>query len=431
MNIYKNQIPVMILFGAIPEVRENSLLLKIVNSLKHHDFSDLYNSGSYNDIILEGCRVITKAFTKRLHSDTEKSHIIPLSGGLDSRLVLSNLIAFVDKKNIHTVTYGAPGTLDYELGKDVSKALGIQNTSFDSSSMDFDINKSKWTTEHCIKYVLKMGDSLKEYFDTTHIVNEVLGFTKENIYWTGFLGGSLAGSKLNRREIDSWQKTVQEFITHNFLDKTYSPLTKHGDSFLPESPLCSNEILSYQDQFNFAFRQDLLIRKGRFQDGYDWRCLFLDDELIAFFLQAPYSLRVNRKLYKDILIQMFPKEFSFPTKTEYGAPLRCSTYKNLYKLTYTVTNRFRKIQGRLHLGTNQHDIGTSIRKKNDLRCVLKENIQSLSSRNLISWVNPVRLFEEHISGNTSHETMLMSLFWFEIRLKAGVITIDNSDKYQE
>ena len=64
-------------------------------------------------------------------------HIIPLSGGWDSRAILGALLERIDSDRIRTVTFGMPGQLDYDLGKTVADSVGIEHHAFDLRSINF------------------------------------------------------------------------------------------------------------------------------------------------------------------------------------------------------------------------------------------------------------------------------------------------------
>ena len=69
--------------------------------------------------------------------DTNQKHLVPISGGLDSRAILSALLEHTEAKNIYTYTFGTPNTLDYDVGNYVSKKLGTKHTSFDLTQYNF------------------------------------------------------------------------------------------------------------------------------------------------------------------------------------------------------------------------------------------------------------------------------------------------------
>ena len=51
-----------------------------------------------------------------------RTHYIPLSGGLDSRALLA--AAMEAGAEVETLTFGMPGTMDYEDGNRVARAVG-------------------------------------------------------------------------------------------------------------------------------------------------------------------------------------------------------------------------------------------------------------------------------------------------------------------
>ena len=48
-----------------------------------------------------------------------REHVVPLSGGLDSRLILGALLEHSDARDIRTFTYGIAGSYDFEIGNAV------------------------------------------------------------------------------------------------------------------------------------------------------------------------------------------------------------------------------------------------------------------------------------------------------------------------
>ena len=62
-----------------------------------------------------------------------QTHLVPLSGALDSRAILAGILEHTEANNIYTYTFGSPKALDYEIGNYVAKKLGTNHTSLDST----------------------------------------------------------------------------------------------------------------------------------------------------------------------------------------------------------------------------------------------------------------------------------------------------------
>jgi asparagine synthetase B (glutamine-hydrolysing) len=68
---------------------------------------------------------------------SSKDHVVPLSGGLDSRLILCALLEHTEAKNIRTYTHGIPGSYDFEIGAQLAKEAGTRHVSFPMSTMTY------------------------------------------------------------------------------------------------------------------------------------------------------------------------------------------------------------------------------------------------------------------------------------------------------
>ena len=69
--------------------------------------------------------------------ELNQKHLVPISGGLDSRAILAGLLEHTEAKNIYTYTFGTPNTLDYDVGSYIAKKLGTNHTSFDLTNYNF------------------------------------------------------------------------------------------------------------------------------------------------------------------------------------------------------------------------------------------------------------------------------------------------------
>ena len=98
-------------------------------SLDYLNFKDL-NKKITKNTLNKGQSALDETFDKCIleNKDIDK-HIVPLSGGLDSRLILGELIKNknIDNQQILAVTYGMPETWDYEIPKKICKKFNISH----------------------------------------------------------------------------------------------------------------------------------------------------------------------------------------------------------------------------------------------------------------------------------------------------------------
>ena len=119
-------------------------LLKDYKDQKYSIKTSSINKARYKDcnereLIEQGAMLLEKSMEK-IFSCGQK-HLVPISGGLDSRAILAVLVKFTEAKNIFTFTRGTPKTWDYEIGNLVAKGIGTNHTSFDLTTNTYTIDE--------------------------------------------------------------------------------------------------------------------------------------------------------------------------------------------------------------------------------------------------------------------------------------------------
>lgn len=143
----------------------------------------------------------------------DATHLLPLSGGLDSRIVLGLLTDYLDREQIQTVTIGLPVGWDFELGQQVAAAAGVQNTTVDPTSWT-----QEWTPENVLEFAATLeypnrilGGHLQ------HVAREkAIPSDADNVVvWTGFLGEIVAGRHLSMYDttLSEWSKVCADFAS--------------------------------------------------------------------------------------------------------------------------------------------------------------------------------------------------------------------------
>ncbi len=105
-----------------------------------------YRDADENELIHIGSKLWEESINS--HFRINQKHLVPISGGLDSRAILA------EAKNIYTYTFGTPNTLDY----DVAKKLGTNHTSFDLTQYIFNQNElEEWIFKRYFFTMLQFG----------------------------------------------------------------------------------------------------------------------------------------------------------------------------------------------------------------------------------------------------------------------------------
>lgn len=341
-------------------------------------------------------------------------HIIPLSGGWDSRAILGALLERVDSDRITTVTYGVPGQLDYDLGKIVADSVGVEHHAFDLRTVDFTWNAIKesvaaspWT------YV---PDSL---FNS--LSRNMFSRSSDTI-WSGFLESYPEKPTDDPVAVFSYKQ--QRGRTH--------PLCRHDFSFADVLPLPKESTsITYDVALDLGIRQAhaiapiiLPIQKwerwgafiGREKNGAQVVAPYADIAWAGYWLSAPREVRKGRKLYLKMLNRKFPELFSLPGKAAYGGDqirrersLQFMIRKGKHIFRSQIQRRAPWLGIRSSLMANYLDYDEMFRNREDYRTTLGAAFEHLKESQVVPWLDLDALWEEHMQRRKDHGDVFLVL----------------------
>lgn len=157
--------------------------------------------------------------------------------------------------------------------------------------------------------------------------------------------------------------------------------------------------------------------------GYHYETPFLDREWAAFILSVPASLRRQERLYAKILLHAFPEAFALPTKRAYGLALTDPPWQIQWRRYYAgLMNRIVShtpfLQARINPMQNYLPFAQAIRRRQDFRTLVRENIDDLRRRELLDWLDLDHLVDRHLKGRRDYSRELTLLVSLEVLLKA-------------
>lgn len=358
-------------------------------------------------------------------ADKNDRHIVPLSGGLDSRTILAGLIDAGLKDNVTTVTFGTPGTWDFELGSNIAQKLGLNHESIDLSNIQIKESHLLKTAENGCAWTF----IIDAYFNSL-ICRK---FGREATYWSGFMGDNIAGSHLPPVENVNWSKAKKAFSSWNHFIKSTSLLPSDftPEKSLPPSPLIDETIIGYDDSLDFFIRQQNYIKPTVITRGYNYKTPFISSEWVNFILTVPRFYRENNYIYKKIIMKAFPDIISFPAKNAYGGQIGIS--KTALKGRHVLSALRNKISFFNHSGgqlfdgiwnslkifkdINYIDFDHAIRNRDDLKSLVSKNINELKQRDILDWLDLDGLWADHQNKKSNHGNALMLLTALEVSLK--------------
>lgn len=367
------------------------------------------------ELVDEGVKLMRSAFACREAGD----HVIPLSGGLDSRAILGVLLDTVGRSQIRTVTFGTPGTLDFEIGRSVAKAAGV-------SWEGIDVRSVPWSTRALVEFTAQYDHP----FDmlNTYLYAQLRRCLKpRSIVWGGFLGGPLGGGRYcPAQPAAEWTQACALFAADEgrLREMRLAPPGFDPASVLPGVPFLPIDRLNYEDQLNFFLRQTYWMLPNNVLNGHILRMPFLHTDWVMFMLCIPHAQRYHKAIYKRVLRTAFPRLFSIGIKTHRGLPVDAPAWAVAWRrLAIKLWKAPRRIIPSWPLGAdpmlNTMDFESAIRARPDLRAVVDENIGDLARRGIIDWLDVTRVWAEHRRGRANHTDALLLLLSLELFLKSA------------
>ena len=411
-QLTKDQIKAFLHYGYVPR----PIPLDPADLLSHYGIKikAIKSQESEKYLVSKGAEILDNVFMSIACQIGNKTAVIPISGGMDSRAILGGMIRHLSNEQIQTVTFGIPGALDYEIGQKVAHKAGVSNKVV---NLDY----ITWDEDELIRYAAKFQYpiALVEGFLFSQVFD---GFEGNPYFLSGFMGDPLAGSHLPANQSTDWQQAKAAFIKRNNYTRREALFSKKN--ILPPNPLADTEILTLDEQLDFFIRQRCYIKPLVLLKGHQHIAPYLNRPWIEFMLNLPQELRRGQFLYKKILQYMYPDLFSLPLKNLGGLPLGASRLQIFEK---RVLNKFQKL-GRRYLpfvftrpspGLNYIDFERAYRENPDLKTIAEKSLDDLNNRNIVEEINIPAIWQEHQSRKYNYAQLITLLASLEIFFKAA------------
>ena len=400
--MYQKNLSSFLKLGYFLDFKNNDINIDLSNIDKHK-----YQSVDLELLIKTGCKIWAEAIS--FNFDSNQKHLVPISGGLDSRAILAGLLKHTEAKNIYTYTFGTPSTLDYEIGNYIARQLGTQHTSFDLTQCSYNQKELEDISKR-----VGFQTVLFHHAPVWEVDKKFQGCQT----WSGFMGDPLAGNKLSHSPSISLEIAKKNFIKKNRYVSSIDLTNGVTCQDLIECDSVESNILTIDEQLDFQNRQTKYIAPHVLMKGYAFKMPFLYQPWVEFMLSVPNSLRIDQQLYKKILLQSFPIEFGYKTKTNFGLPLSANSNQVFSKRFIDKFMRITKLSAGGNI--NYLDFDKKIREKVDLEKVVKTNLVDLRERGIVSWIDIDSIMRDHFVKRKNRSDALIVLASLEIHLKAGL-----------
>jgi hypothetical protein len=403
-------------FGYLPRFSEASL------DWLNCDFDNDFGKGIDDESwwVKEGVKAIKETMAGEIASTNANAiHIIPLSGGLDSRTILGGLLENLPKSKIIAATYGIPGAWDFEIAKTITRKFGLRHEVFN-------LLDEKWEIDKLIAAASRLKNPVSVYQSyVRQKINNYFG--TDCIYWSGFMGDSLAGIDLPK--IPSMNK--REAIKYNF---NLGSVNKYKGTAFQENTI--NKILSecpwvcleqkkftLDQQLDFAIVERQLTKPIVIFNGFTFKTPFLSKTWMDFISNVPYKWLFRRYIYKKIILESCKELSRLPSNAAAGMPLSASKYEIFLGRIIARVKPYIASKDPYHSPprTNYVNWTECLRHKSFLQESVYTMLQDLKKRAIFNEKEIDTWWYDHLNRKVDHTKLLMNLSSLELLLKAGVM----------
>lgn len=270
------------------------------------------------------------SFQRLINSLKEKTVIIPLSSGFDSRLI-ATIFKKNNYNNVICYTYGSKNSFEIEKSKKTAKQLGFKwhFIEYNKDLIGDFLNTTDFKSYIQFAGKLSSMPNLQEYFAVKYLKKNKL-IPDNAIFIPGYAGDILGGSeyfsnipaKVNHNQIAAviLDKKMKNYH-FNRKEKKQALIEIKKNIKLFDTNYRQKIAETVLDDYNLKERiAKYIFNSANFYSffGYEFRFPFWDKELLDFFKTLPLKHKQNKQLFNDVLIDVYFKPFNvyFETKTQ-------------------------------------------------------------------------------------------------------------------
>ena len=308
----------------------------------HHHYSQPKKQNlNKNPLMAEFDKISESTFSRLLRSISPDSQIvIPLSGGYDSRYILTALKK-QGAKNILCFTYGREDSYEVSTAREITSALNIdwEYIKYDQKEWEWYAKSSdvaeyhkkcanQMTTPHCQEYIalnnmLKRGIIDKNSVFIPGFCGDLLGgsyiplFAKSKAWLTVF--SLLSFKKIIYADyfyLSNKVTTQEKKLILKSIEKEVATMGQYNDTSVESRIDMHDRWITEEKASKYVVNAVRLYEHF----GMEWRLPLWDDQLMDFWYSIPYTLKQNDKLYDQYLFEYHfqPNNIAIKKPTKIG-----------------------------------------------------------------------------------------------------------------
>ena len=271
------------------------------------------NEDYFNEILIKEFEQIKKL-------SKNKKIIVPLSAGLDSRLIVS-ILSYLNFKNVETFTYGFTRKRDQLVSQLVLKKLNFKHTYLNMNFKNSQIYKSNEFKSYISNISSVISSNNPGEFGPINILKKEFDFTK-SIILNGQTGDFISGNHIPLFLFDKKNESI-DYLVNRTLDyiifkhfNLWSEKKINNDQLIIRNYIKKNyfvnissweNIVSSYEKFEFENRQvKWVVGQQKVYDyfGLNWSLPLWSTSIMNFFMKETHiDQRKNQSFYKEFLIK--------------------------------------------------------------------------------------------------------------------------------
>ena len=355
------------------------------------------------DEFLGDCNVTLLAIFNDFIADHQESIeagnlVVPLTGGMDSRIILSYLTRFLGSKKIKTISGGTSRSIDSLIPSRLTNQLHIQHASVDFDDSELDFNSLITSARASI--------SPAKYIERS-IFHQVFNYyPTDRIYVTGFMGDPLAGSHINPKSVHNPEFFVQAMNNYGFSSSSSSFTSSQISDFAVLNSRYTLEI----DQIDMLWRQRSLIFDTFASTKRHCFHPFADRRWIRLWINLPIDYRQGKQAYKAFANAYCQNIFNFTEAED-------KVYRNYMKLSNRVLRKIKASFGFDSDYFSKHkfiDFSAAFRERDDFKRLYQKALIDTPLSNFFKKFDPESMFLCHQERRQDLSSQMLALCNYSI-----------------
>ncbi len=326
-------------------------------------------------------QILLRVGERMIQNLRNKPVAIPLSGGIDSRL-MAYLLRKNNYKEVICYTFGKKENIEIKHAKRTAEKLGYKFYFINYDEKDDKLNQDPVFCEYADfagNYSCKFAE--QDYFAVKELIEKKI-LLPETVFIPGN-SGAIAGHLLNKKmEHDNFpflEHTLEEVFYFVYPRNKEKKIIRHEINILDN---VNREFPTYLVYENWRFKGTtaMAFNSSKVWDFFDFQFLLplWDKELFDFFLHTPFEHKCDKNLYKETLLELFD-EFDINYRGEELYPseslIKKVSFKSKLKKTFPFLKNFVNIEKSDILNAKLYTLGfvDDLKKSGYYRKVLAFN----------------------------------------------------------